>query len=246
MNLSGKTILITGGGSGIGLETAKLLVAKGNKVIITGRNTQKLEKAAAGIHGITTITSDITIEADVDALVAWVTTEFGNLSVLINNAATATVYTHTHNVNSFNNASDEINTNYLSVIRLNEKFLPLLKAQAEAAIVNVTSVVAIIPVDVIPTYSDSKAALHSYTTLLRRALAKNTSISVFELLPPLVNTEFAKEIGGEANGIPPLDVAQALIDGIENNDPEIYVGATKQLLDLHFSNPAEAVNVINS
>lgn len=245
MNLSGKTILITGAGSGIGLETAKLLSVKGNKIIITGRNAEKLQKAAAGLDNVTAITSDITSLNDVDKLVTKITAEFGNLSVVINNAATAHVYTHSEDADAFDKAGSEMLTNYLSVIRLNEKFLPLLKAQPEAAIVNITSVVALIPVDVIPTYSDSKAALHSYTIALRRALAKDTAVSVFELMPPLVNTEFAKEIGGETNGIPPLQVAQELIQGIENNNEEIYVGATKDLRDLYFSNPAEAVSIIN-
>lgn len=245
MNISNKTILITGGGSGIGLQTALLLSHKGNNVIITGRNTDKLQKAVAGLKNVTAITSDITSPADVDQLVTRVKAEFGNLSILINNAATLFLYNHGENVNAFEKAQDEILTNYLSVIRLNEKFLPLLKAQPEAAIVNVTSAVALIPVGVIPSYSDSKAALHSYTISLRRELAKTTAIKVFELMPPLVNTDFAKELGGATHGMPAIDVAQALINGIENNDNEIYAGATKELRALHFSNQEEALNVLN-
>ncbi|MBE9461918.1 SDR family oxidoreductase [Dyadobacter subterraneus] len=245
MILSGKTILITGAGSGIGLDTAKLLASKGNRVIITGRKPEKLKKAVEGLENITAMTSDITVAEDVKELVARITAEFGSLNVLINNAAVSSVYSHGQNSEAFEKATEELLTNYLSVIRLNEKFLPLLSAQTEAAIVNVTSVVSFLPVGIIPTYSDSKAALHSYTITLRRTLAKDTSIRVFELLPPLVNTEFTKAIGGETNGMPPIQVAQALIDGIENNEEEIYVGAAKELYNLYASNPLEALNIIN-
>lgn len=108
-----------------------------------------------------------------------------------------------------------------------------------------TSVVAFAPVTVIPTYSDSKAALHSYTLALRHTLAIDTAIKVFELMPPLVNTEFSKEIGGEANGMPAREVAQALIHGLENDIFEIHVGQTKDFRDFFFSNPEQAFQTMN-
>lgn len=113
---------------------------------------------------------------------------------VISYIAVGSVYSHAQNADAFDKAIEELLTNYLSVIRLDKKFLPLLSAQAEAAIVNLASAVSFLPVDIIPTYSDSKATLHSYTVTLRRVLAKYTAIRVFELLPPLVNTEFAKAI----------------------------------------------------
>jgi uncharacterized oxidoreductase len=245
MNISKRTVLITGGGSGIGQETAKLLSTKGNKVLIIGRNGGKLEKAAEGLAGVSTFEADITKKEDVAKLIVKIKAEYADLSVVINNAAVANVYKHSTDSDSFEKASEEINTNYLSVIRLNEALLPLLKSQPEGAIVNVTSLVAFAPVTVIPTYSDTKAALHSYTLTLRHTLAIDSSVKVFELMPPLVNTEFSKEIGGEANGMPSSAVAQALIDGVENDVFEIHVGQTKDFRDFFFANPKEAFETLN-
>lgn len=245
MKFSNKTVLVTGGGSGIGLDIAKLYAEKGFKVLIIGRNGEKLTKAAAGLKGIHTFACDITKSEDVQRLYEKISNEFGDLSLLINNAAAAHVYQHADGIDAFQKASEEMLTNYLSVIRLNETFLPLLKKQPEAAIVNITSLVSVQPVAVIPTYSDTKAALHSYSLTLRYMLAKNTKVKVFELMPPLVNTEFSKEIGGEQNGIPSITVASSLIDGIEADLEEIYVGHTKDFRDLYFSDPKAAFSVLN-
>lgn len=245
MNISKKTVLITGGGSGIGHEIAKLLSAKGNTVIIAGRNGDRLDKAAEGLANVSTFQGDITKAEDVDRLVQKIKADYGDISVVINNAAAANVYKHSSESLSFDKATEEMSTNYLAVIRLNESLLPLLKKQPEAAIVNVTSLVAFAPATVIPTYSDTKAALHSYTLALRYTLAIDTAVKVFELMPPLVNTEFSKDIGGEANGIPSLSVAQALIDGIENDVYEIHVGQTKDFRTYFLSNPEEAFQTLN-
>jgi uncharacterized oxidoreductase len=132
----------------------------------------------------------------------------------------------------------------LSIIRLNQELLPLLKANGEAAIVNVSSIAALVPNHVIPTYAASKAALHSYSQSLRITLAKTTDIKVFELMPPLVNTEFSTEIGGE-NGIPPKEVADDLISAFENDTYEIHVGRTAQLFQLFLQSPADALLAMN-
>lgn len=244
MNITNKTVLISGGGSGIGFETAKFLLEKGNKVYILGRNEAKIKKAASELGDVTAIVCDITKESDVNQLVALVENEINDLSVLINNAAVAHVYKHEEKADSFEIAQEEMLTNYLSLIRLTEKLLPVLKSQPEAAVVNVSSVVAYLPHIIVPTYSDTKAAVHSYTRALRHALAKDTAVRVFELMPPLVNTESAKDIGGE-NGIQPREVAAGLFKGIENDDHEIYIGQTAQLRELYLSNPVDAFNVLN-
>jgi uncharacterized oxidoreductase len=246
MNLTNKTILITGGGSGIGLDTAKLLIEKNNRVIIIGRNLDKLEKASAGLKNITAYGIDITNIADIEKLVTTIKTSHPDLSVLINNAASAYAYNHADDSNSFEKASEEIQTNYLSVIRLTEKLLPVLKSQPESAIVNVTSIVAFSPNANIPTYSDSKAALRSYTLGLRYTLSKDTKVKVFELMPPLVNTHLSEAIGGLERGMPSVEVARALIEGMENEVYEITVGDTKGFRDLFYSNPAQALLALNA
>jgi uncharacterized oxidoreductase len=242
MNINNKTVLITGGGSGIGLEIAKLLNAN-NKVIITGRNADKLQKAAAGLSNITTIASDITNADAVKKLIATINADFGGLDILINNAGNAYAYKLDANANAAEKAADEFNTNFFAVLNLTEQLLPTLTASPEAAVVNVTSIVALTPGINLPTYSASKAALHSYTQTLRSAL-KDTSVKVFELMPPLVNTDFSKEIGGE-NGIPPIQVAQDLINAFEKNEYEIHVGATADIYALTLKGGNEAFNALN-
>jgi len=244
MNITGKTILITGGGSGIGFEIAKKLNNNGNKVIITGRSEERLKKAAAQLNNVSYIPTDVNSENDVDTVVERINNEFGGLDILINNAGQAYYHRLSTDSGLYSKAADEIQTNYLSIIRLTDKLLPLLRVSKEAAIVNVSSIVAFVPGINLATYAASKAALHSYTRALRYALALNTGIKVFELMPPLVNTEFSSEIGGE-NGIPPEVVAQGLVDGFGKDEYELHIGQTADLYKLYLSSPEEALKTLN-
>jgi uncharacterized oxidoreductase len=243
MKTSQNTILITGGSAGIGFEIAKLLSENSNHVIIVGRNVQRLEQAASRLQNVTTIAADVSKEKEIDRLTEQLISGFPGLNIIINNAAKGFAYTLSAGSDSFDKAGEEMLTNYLSVVRLTEKLLPLLQRQTEAAIVNVSSIVAFIPSHKTPTYAASKAALHSYSQTLRFAMA-NTPVKVFELMPPLVNTEFSKEIGGE-KGIAPSIVAEELLRALENDEYEIHVGLTEDLYKLSLSSPAEAFNVLN-
>ncbi len=244
MKIENKTILITGGGSGIGLEIAKLLSAN-NTVIIAGRNAQKINAAAQSLPNVIALQADITIEADVNRLVEEISTKYANLSVLINNAGHAYVYTLSDTSNTFEKATAEFATNYFAPIRLTEKLLPILKKQPEAAIVNVSSIVGLAPGASLPTYSDTKAALHSYTQTLRHALAKETAIKVFELMPPLVDTEFSAEIGGKEHGMPASEVAESLIKGFNEDVYEIHPGMTEQFYNGFFAGTKGAFAAMN-
>jgi uncharacterized oxidoreductase len=243
MKTTNNTVLITGGSAGIGFEIAKAFASNGNQVIITGRNEARLKKAASQIPNSVAINFDVTKEEDVHSLVSRLNKEFPSLNVVINNAGNAFIHSLSENTATFKNASEEMLTNYLSVLRLNEQLLPLLKKHNESAVVNVTSIVAFVPNHKLATYGASKAALHSYSQSLRLALDK-TSVKVFELMPPLVNTEFSKAIGGE-KGIPASEVAQDLIHAFENNIFEIRVGRTEQLYQLSLQSPAEALLAMN-
>ena len=244
MKTTDNTILITGGGSGIGFEMAKLL-SKDNTVIITGRNENRLKEAVSQLEHTHYIVSDITKEKDINTLVESIKTQYPNLNLLINNAGRAIVHNLTEKEgNAHDKALDEITTNYLSTIRLTEKLLPILEAKSEAAIVNMSSVAALVPSHVLSTYSASKAALHSYTQSLRHFL-KDSSVKVFEVMPPLVNTDFSKEIGGE-KGIHPSVVAKDLSDAMEENKFEVHVGDTAAIYQLSLSSPKEAFNVMNN
>jgi len=239
-----RTILITGGTAGIGFAMAKLFSEQGHKVIITGRNEERLNNATSQLKNVTGIQCDVTCEKEVDNLVAVINSQFQDLSMLINNAGSALYYKLYPGALAFDKASREIMTNYLSIISLTEKLLPLLNMQPQAAIVNVSSIVAFAPGTRLATYSASKAALHSYTQSLRYTLS-STNIRVYELMPPLVNTEFSKEIGGE-NGISPTAVAEALHEALENNTYEIHVGNTAQIYALSRQSQEEALKAMNA
>jgi uncharacterized oxidoreductase len=228
MKTSNHTILITGGSAGIGFAIAKLFSEHNNHVIITGRNKEKLERAAAKLNHVTPIVCDVTSKQDVDCLVTRLQCKFPTLNMVINNAGIAFVYKLNSDTNAFEKAEQEMLTNYLSIVRLNEKLLPLLAKQHEAAIVNISSSVAFVPNHTMPTYGASKVALHSYSLSLRTTLDRTSGIKVFELIPPLVNTEFSKEIGGH-NGIAPDVVAQALFNGLHTNTYEIQVGRSSDI-----------------
>jgi uncharacterized oxidoreductase len=250
MKTVNNTILITGGSAGIGFELAKLFGAN-NKVIITGRNEARLKEAAAKLASlgskVVAIAGDVSNAADVDRLVAQLNKDHSDLNVVINNAgAAAGVYSLAdEGVNAFERAQTEMLTNYLSVIRLNERLLPLLKKQKEAAIVNVSSIVSIVPGSRLSTYGASKAALHSYTLSLRHSLAE-TAVKVYELRPPLVATEFSSEIGGLENGIPAAVVAEDLKKGFETENYDILVGNTADIYHLYLQSPEQAFLALNT
>ena len=188
MNLKGKTILITGGASGIGLEAAKQLLAIGAKVIITGRNQLKLDAAKKLYPAITAIQSDAGNEADAESLYHKVK-ELGGVDILYNNAAVLVPPLNLGIVNKkhIEGAAYEMEVNYLGVIRLNNLFLDMLKSRSEAAIINTTSILSQAPSLIEATYSSSKTALAFYTVSLREHLKIiGSKVKIFELIPHLL------------------------------------------------------------
>lgn len=243
MNITNNTVLISGGTAGMGLEIAKTLIEKGNKVIITGRDRERLDDAVAQLKDVTGILFDVSKEADVDSLVKRLTNEFPELNVVINNAATVYYYDPTQGEN-WDKAKEEMDTNFFSVIRLTEKLLPGLLKQDAPAIVNVSSITAIAPGLKLLTYSASKAALHNYTRGLRVAF-RDSKVKVFELMPPLVATNFSKEIGGPENGIPASQVADEFIVAFEKDEFEIHVGKTADIYELEKTSYTTAIHAVN-
>ncbi|MBS1662683.1 MAG: SDR family NAD(P)-dependent oxidoreductase, partial [Bacteroidetes bacterium] len=173
--------------------------------------------------------------------------KYPTLNVVINNAGRAEVYKLSdESADAFENAFEEILVNYLSIVRLNERLLPLLKKQAEAAIVNVSSIVSIVPGLRLPTYAASKAALHSYSQSLRLTLElAGAPVKVFELRPPLVDTEFSAEIGGSA-GIPAYVVADELLTALAEDRYDVRVGRTEDIYNLYLKSPEQALLAMNA
>jgi len=143
------------------------------------------------------------------------------------------------------NAGDVLTIDKFVVPELKTKsFLALLKKQTEAAVINVSSIVAFAPGLTLPTYSASKAALHSYTQALRLSLAPDTNVKVFELMPPLVDTEFAKDIPSDKK-ISPREVAEDLVQSLETNNYEVRVASTEQLYTNFLAQADKAVLALN-
>ncbi len=188
MNPQGNTILVTGGGSGIGRGLAAALHAEGNQVIIAGRRKSVLEETTAANPGMQWLTLDIESTVGIHAFAGEVTAKFPALNVLINNAGIMRPESLTAEPVNLTNAEAMIATNLLGPIRLTAALLPHLKKQPKATVINVSSGLAFVPLTLTPTYCATKAAIHSYTQSLRYQL-KATSVEVLELVPPYVQTD---------------------------------------------------------
>jgi len=201
MKISGNTILITGGGSGIGAALAHRFHDAGNVVIIAGRRQDALDATAAGRPNIHTMTLDVESAEGVADFAARVLASFPALNVLINNAGIMRFEALDH-ARDLSDAEATITTNLLGPIRLTNALIDHLVAQPDAAIVNVTSGLAFVPLVDTPTYNATKAAIHSYTVAMRDALAGK--VEVIELAPPAVQTGLTP--GQESReGYQPLD-----------------------------------------
>lgn len=186
MKFENSTVLVTGGGSGIGRALAHRFNDLGCTVIVAGRRAQALDETMAGRARMAANLLDVADHASITAFVARVTKEHPRLNVLVNCAGIMR-FEDLGVERDLTAAEQIIVTNVLGPIRLTNALLPHLKAQRGAAIVNVSSGLAFVPLPAAPTYSASKAALHSYTVSLRARLAGK--VEVIEVVPPAVRTE---------------------------------------------------------
>ena len=231
MKLETRTVLITGGTSGIGLELARQLLSRGNTIIITGRDQRKLDAVQAALPGVHAFQSDVSDPVAIAALQASVLAQFPALDTLVNNAGIM----RNLNLNQdrdLNDVTREIEINLSGPLRMVQQFLPHLKTRQDALIVNVSSGVAFIPLPVSPVYCATKAALHSLTQSLRVQL-DGTGVTVIELAPPAVETpllrgEFAEEMKGQ-KGMDVKVLAKQAIAGIEAGKLEIRPGLSNVL-----------------
>ena len=228
MKLDGNTILITGGGSGIGEALAHRLHDLGNTVIVAGRRLDALEKAAEGRADMVAMELDVGDAGAIEAFAHKVVAEHPQLNVLVNNAGIMRMEAlDTHR--DLADAEATIATNLFGPMRMTNALVEHLAGRPDAAIINVTSGLAFVPLVPTPTYSATKAALHSYTVSLRDALRGR--IEVIELAPPAVQTQLTP--GQETReGYQPLDEfadeAMALLTG-QPTPPEVLVKRVHRL-----------------
>jgi uncharacterized oxidoreductase len=229
MNLTGNTILITGGGSGIGRGLAEALHALGNQVIIAGRRQHALDETTAANAGMKSLPLDIENPEAIREFAAKAVVEFPSLNVLINNAGIMRAEKLLTQQPDLADAEAIITTNLLGPIRLTAAFLPHLQKQPRAAILNISSGLAFLPLALTPTYCATKAAIHSYTLSLRYQL-RATGIEVLELVPPYVATNLMS--GAADPRAMPLDQFIAEVMEIlkqQPTPPEICVENVKPL-----------------
>jgi len=230
MQLENNTILITGGTSGFGLEFATKLIALGNNVIITGRNAQKLQETKQKLPAVHTIQSDVSKAEDIVRLHDQVVREFPDLNILINNAGEMRKLS-LQQKHDLHDITREIEINLMGPMRMVQQFLPHLKKQNTAAIMNVTSGIALMVFPLSPIYSASKSGLRAYTQALR-VQVKNTRIKVFDLVAPgsstPLNDKFLEDGAVDARMLmSPEKIVDVAIKGLQNDTYEIYPGMAK-------------------
>jgi uncharacterized oxidoreductase len=237
MDLRGKLALVTGGSDGIGREIALQLQATGANVIVTGRSAEKLQ-AMAGL-GFGTIAGDLSTSAGIDAVVNGVSGK--PIALLVNNAGVGAMDYAVDDAATLGIAETCLNTNLDAPIALCTRLLPTLKAQPEAAIVNVTSGLAIAPCGSGAVYCATKAGLRAYTQALRYVL-KDSNVRVIEALPPVVATNMTARRDGKK--MTAHDCAAEIVRGIRTGKSEINVGMVKILQLVHSISPALARRIM--
>ncbi len=251
MNLSNNTILITGGGSGIGLALAKEFLQLNNKVIICGRNADRLQAAKKKLPSLEAIQCDVANEDSVLALLEKIHQKHPDLNFLINNAGVMKLWNVQKETTSTREQKEEVLINLFGTIQLTQLLIPSLLRQKKSFILNVSSALGEVPMPVAPIYSSTKAALHTYSIAIRQQL-QNTNISVFELLPAAIATDMAREIEkniGMTSSNPkmtPEKLEILTIRGLKNDTPEIRPGIANVLHVIHRFFPSLAQKMISS
>lgn len=244
MDIYNHTILITGGSSGIGLELAQRLLEKNNKIIICGRSAEKLEAAKKQYPQLETVQCDLSDEKQCIELAGWIHKNHPDLNILINNAALVhnTSFLETNNI--LEKLKLEVDTNLLAPIRLIKHLHPVLEKNNNPTIINITTGLVYVPRADYPFYNATKAALHSFTQVMRIQL-KDTNFRIIEVMFPAVKTPWHK-------GNPPkiaITVEKAvneMIKGLDKGKIEIKVAGVKILYNLFRIAPGFALKKINS
>lgn len=232
MQISGNTILITGGGSGIGRGLAEAFHKSGNQVIIAGRRKRALDETIAANPGMKSAVLDIGNASSIPAFAKQLQAAFPALNVVIHNAGIM----RPESIRSGATADAEaiVATNLLGPIRLTAALLPHLLTQPRAAILTVSSGLAFVPLALTPTYCATKAAIHSWSQSLRWQL-KDTSVQVIEIIPPYVQTELmGPRQAGDPNAMPLPDfIAETM--GLLNDHPNAIEICVERVKPLRFA-----------
>lgn len=241
MRLMDNTVLITGGSSGIGLAFAEMFLEFGNRVIVCGRNPNKLEEVKHRFPGVTALPCDLTNMRSLEGLVQTIKKKFSDLNILVNNAGIQHNYRFDDGQNHGSKIDEEIAANFTSHVLLTDALLPVLLSKPQAALVNISSALSRVPKESAPVYCATKAGIHAFSKALRYQLEK-TSVKVFEVVPALVDT--AMTAGRGRSKMSPQAVAQEAIQGLRRDRYYIQVGKTKLLFAIQRLIPSLADRII--
>lgn len=243
MKLKNNTVIITGGSSGIGLELSKVLIQKGNKVIICGKSTEKLVAAKKMVPQLITYQCDLSNSHECTEFARKITDNHPDLNILINNAAIVNRIDFINDENAIELAETEYQTNLIAPVRLIKLLYKTISANDSSAIINITTGLIYAPRVIYPFYNSSKSALHSFTQTLRIRL-KDEKTKVVEVMFPAVNTPWHQ-------GTPPKiaisteEAVSEMIKGLEKGKPEIKVGGAKILYLMSRIAPGFALKKVN-
>ncbi len=241
MNTHGNTVLVTGDASGIGLAISEAFSGLGNRVLVCGRNPHKLEEAKRANPAFHVFRCDITKPNHVEMMFGAIAEQHGDLNILVNNAGSLIPSDFPFDDEALSKTEQEIETNLHGTLRVTKAALPFLLRNGDAAVITISSIVAIVPMPRTAIYSATKAALHSFSMSLRHQL-RGTRVRVFEVMPPTVDTEIGRALRGRR--LSPGTVAQAVVAGLERETFEIRLGPAKALYALHRLSPALAERVL--
>ena len=239
MKLSGNKILITGGGSGIGLGLTERFIKENNTVIICGRRESALKEAAEKFPSVITKTCDLSAEADRIGLYNWISENHPDLNVLVNNAGIQN-WMSISDTDFYQKTNAEIDINILAPLHLMNLFM---KLKSLNTIINVISGLAFVPFSKIPVYCATKAFLRSFTLSLRHSL-KSTNIEVIEMIPPALNTD----LGGKGihNAHPPVsEFVESVFKQMKEGKTELSFGMSEGRVKANNESIAEYINRMN-
>ena len=244
MKLKNNTVLITGGSSGIGLELSKVLIRKGNTVIICGKSNDKLLAAKKEEPKLITYQCDLVNGEECMDLAEKLKKNHPQLNMLVNNAAIVNKIDFLKDEHALEQAENEYKTNLFAPVRLIKLLFPTISSNESPAIINITTGLIYAPRVIYPFYNSSKSALHSFTQTLRLALSKEKT-EVVEVMFPAVITPWHQ--GNPPKIAIPVEAAVSeMIKGLEKGKTEIRVGGAKILYLMSRLAPGFALKKINS
>lgn len=238
------TILITGGSSGLGLEMAKRFAAQGNTVIACSRSAVKLAEAQKQVPKLIAYSCDVTKPKDCERLAQWLNEKHPETNILVNNAAIVHKTKFITDDEIVEKAEHEVSTNLIAPIRLTKLLLPLLLPNDHAQIINITSGLVYVPRADYPFYNATKAALHSFTQVLRHQL-KDVPVKITEVFFPAVDTPWHQGNPPKI-AIPPQKAITEMFKGLVKEKEEIRVGGVKLLYRLSRLTPKFAFKKLNA